>query len=62
MQKFFNLGLYQKRFGGNNKIVAQSINLGCTKGKGSSTRMYNFCNKRKSDGECINQFITHYSK
>lgn len=34
----FNSGFYQKRLGGNNKIVAATINLGCTKGRGSITR------------------------
>lgn len=55
----FNLGLYQKRFGGNQKIAGVSINLGSTKGKGSSTRMFNYCNKIDSYSYCINQFITY---
>jgi hypothetical protein len=59
MPKMFNLGLYQKGFGGNNKIVGASINLGCTRGKGSSTRMFNYCNQHsKQPSVCINQFIT----
>jgi hypothetical protein len=57
--KLFNLGLNQKHFGGNNKIAGVSINLGNTKGRGSSTRMFNFCNKRDSYSYCINQFITY---
>jgi hypothetical protein len=57
MVKMFNLGLYQKRFGGNNKIVAASINLGSTKGRGSSTRMFNFCNNKGTNSSCIKQFI-----
>jgi len=57
--KLFNLGLYQKRFGGNNIIVGPSINLGCTRGRGSSTRMFNYCTQSSSNpSECINQFIT----
>jgi len=56
--RLFNLGLNQKHFGGNNKIANVSINLGCTKGKGSSTRMFNYCNKRENYNNCINQFIT----
>ena len=32
----FNSGFYQKRLGG--KITSASINLGCTKGRGSITR------------------------
>ena len=55
--KLFNLGLNQKRFGGNHKIAAATINLGSTKGRGSSTRMFNYCNKRESYINCINQFI-----
>jgi len=43
--RLFNLGLNQKHFGGNNKIATVSINLGNTKGRGSSTRMFNYCNK-----------------
>ena len=57
--KLFNLGLNQKRFGGNQQIAGVSVNLGATKGRGSSTRMFNFCNKRQSYSYCINQFITY---
>jgi len=54
----FNLGLNQKRFGGNNQIANVSINLGSTKGRGSSTRMFNYCKQRSANpSECINQFI-----
>jgi len=57
--RLFNLGLYQKHFGGNNIIVGPSINLGCTRGRASSTRMFNYCNKRTSNPSiCLNQFIT----
>ena len=56
--KLFNLGLNQKHFGGNNKIAGVSINLGNTKCRGSSTRMFNYCNKREGFGVCVNQFIT----
>jgi len=56
--RLFNLGLNQKRFGGNNKIANVSVNLGSTKGRGSSTRMFVSCNKRDSYNQCINQFIT----
>jgi len=57
--KLFNLGLYQKRFGGNNIIVGPSINLGCTRGRGSSTRMFNYCTQRSENPSlCIDQFIT----
>ena len=54
----FNLGLFQKNFGGNNRIAGVSINLGNTKGRGSSTRMFNYCNQRSANPSgCINQFI-----
>ena len=56
--KLFNLGFNQKKFGGNNKIAGVSINLGNTKGRGSSTRMFNYCNQHSANPfECINQFI-----
>jgi hypothetical protein len=55
----FNLGLYQKHFGGNNKILGTSINMGCTKGRGSTTRMFNYCKQNSTNkSECINNFIT----
>ncbi len=54
----FNLGLFQKNFGGNNKIAGVSINLGSTKGRGSSTRMFNYCTQHSANPSgCINQFI-----
>jgi hypothetical protein len=54
----FNLGLFQKKFGGNNKIAGVSINLGSTKGRGSSTRMLNFCKTHSTNPSgCINQFV-----
>jgi len=59
MPRLFNLGLNQKRFGGNNKIAGVSINLGNTKGIGSSTRKFVWCNQHSiNKSECIYQFIT----
>ena len=58
MYKNVDFGLFQKRFGGNNKIVSASVNLGSTRGKGSSTRMLTYCNKKTNNSECINNFIT----
>ena len=56
------LQLFKKSFyqniGANQPIVAGTINLGCTKGRGSSTRMFNYCNKKEAYTKCINQFIT----
>jgi hypothetical protein len=58
--RIYQYGLYQKRFGGNDKLAGVSINLGATRGKGSSTRMFNFCNQKPKNSyqQCINQFIT----
>jgi hypothetical protein len=55
----FNLGLFQKNFNSTSKVTGPAINMGCTKGRGSTTRMFNYCNKKStSPTECINQFIT----
>lgn len=52
-------GFYQKRFGGNNIITGASINMGSTKGKGSTTRMLNYCTKHTNvPSQCITSFIT----
>jgi hypothetical protein len=53
----FNFGLYQKRFLSTSKVTGAAINIGCTKGRGSTTRILNYCNKKSSQKECINQFI-----
>jgi hypothetical protein len=64
--QMFKRGFYSN-IGANQPIVAGTINLGCTRGRGSSTRMFNYCNKRSSNPSgnssgnssvCINQFIT----
>jgi hypothetical protein len=57
------LRMFKKEFyshiGANEPIVAGTINLGNTKGRGSSTRMFNYCTQRSANpSECINQFIT----
>jgi hypothetical protein len=57
MKQGYNLGLFQRRQGGNHRIADVTINLGSTKGRGSSTRMFNYCNKRESKFYCLNQFI-----
>ena len=57
MKQGFNFGLFVRGNGGNDKIAAATINLGSTKGRGSSTRMFNYCNKRESKTYCLNQFI-----
>lgn len=55
----FNLGLFQKRFCSTSRVIGAAINLGNTKGRGSSTRIFNNCNKKESFTTCINQFITY---
>ena len=57
MKQGFNLGLFPRRQGGNHRIAGVTAKLGSTKGRGSSTRMFNYCNKRESYGFCLNQFI-----
>jgi len=58
MSKLFNLGLFQKHIGANQPITAATIKLGNTKGRGSSTRIFNYCKQNSPDpSECINQFV-----
>ena len=54
----FNLGLYQKHFLPTSKVTGPAINMGSTRGRGSTTRMYNYCSKKNSPSTCINQFVT----
>ena len=54
----FNLGLYQKHFLSTSRVTGPAINMGCTKGRGSTTRMYNYCIKKNTQTTCINKFIT----
>jgi hypothetical protein len=59
--RLFNLGLNQKRFGGDNKIATVSVKLGSTKGRGSSTRMFNWCVRNSpAPSLCIKSF-TNFS-
>ena len=56
------LRLYQTSFysniGANQPIREGTINLGCTRGTGSSTRMYNYCREHTNySSQCIYQFI-----
>ena len=56
--QLFKKGFYS-HIGANKPIVAGTINLGSTKGRGSSTRMFNYCKTHSPNpSECINQFIT----
>jgi hypothetical protein len=56
--KLFNLGLYQKHFLPTSRVSTAAVNMGCTRGRGSTTRMYNYCRERTQNPSlCINQFI-----
>jgi hypothetical protein len=55
--RLFKNSFYQN-IGANQPIQYGTIKLGSTKGRGSSTRMLNYCKEHSKDpGECINQFI-----
>jgi surface protein len=59
MSRLFKFGFNQKIFGGNHKLIAPSVNMGNTKGKGSTTRRFNYCTQHSAEpSSCINQFIT----
>ena len=61
--KPFHLGLFQKRFLSTSKVTGPAINMGSTRGRGSTTRMFNYCNKSfNNPSRCINQFITYNQK
>lgn len=50
---------FYSNIGANQPIVAGTINLGCTRGRGSSTRMFSYCKQHsKASSLCINDFIT----
>ena len=55
--QMFKKGFYS-HIGANRPIVTGTINLCSTKGRGSSTRMFNYCNKKNSYQSCINKFIS----
>jgi len=53
---------YYSNIGANTPVVAGTIKAGCIRGRGSSTRMYNWCREHKTETSlCINQFITNNS-
>ena len=55
----FNLGLNQKKFCSTSKVSTAAVAIGCTRGRGSTTRMLNYCNKHSANPSlCINQFLT----
>ena len=56
------LRLYKKGFysniGANQPILGGTINIGCTRGRGSTTRMFNYCQSHSANPSvCINQFV-----
>lgn len=54
----FQFGLFQKKFIG--KVSNGAVHIGCTKGRGSSTRMFNYCKQRSPDpSQCLFQFISY---
>ena len=59
MPCLFNLGLYQKRFCSTSRVTGPVINMGSTKGRGSTTRKFVWCNQHSiNPSKCIYQFIT----
>jgi len=56
--KLFRKNSYANTFA-NEPVGVGTIKLGCTRGKGSSTRMFNYCKQHSPNpSDCINQFIT----
>ena len=56
--RLFKTGSYANTFA-NEPVGNGTINLGSTRGKGSSTRMFSWCHRHSlGPSECINQFIT----
>ena len=50
---------YYSHIGANQPIEAGTIKIGSLKGRGSTTRMFNWCKTHSTNpSECINQFIT----
>ena len=54
----FNLGFNQRNFNGSRPTSAAAVNMGAMRGKGSTSRMLNFCKTHSTNPSgCINQFI-----
>jgi hypothetical protein len=52
------LALNQKRFNSTSRVTGAAINMGATRGIGSTTRMFYYCRQHsEAPSECINQFI-----
>ena len=53
------LGFYQKKFNSTSRVTAAAVNLGSTRGIGSTTRIFNFCVARTGNPEfCLNQIFS----
>ena len=53
-----SLGFNQRNFNGTRATSAAAVNMGSMRGKGSTSRMFNFCKTHSTNpSECINQFI-----
>jgi hypothetical protein len=51
--KTFGLGFNQKKFSG--KVSTAAVNMGSTKGRGSTTRMLNYCTQHSEEpSDCVN--------
>jgi len=54
----YSFGFNQRNFNGTRPVTNAAINLGATRGKGSSSRMFNYCKQNSLNPSlCINQFI-----
>jgi len=59
MSHLKSFGFNQKNFNGTRPVTNAAINLGTTRGKGSSTRMFNYCTQHsEAPSLCINSFIS----
>jgi hypothetical protein len=55
---FFTLGGFNQKKFNNNSLQRHAIQMGATRGMGSTTRKYNWCRRNTSNPElCINEFI-----
>ena len=54
----FNLGFNQRNFNGSRPTSTAAVNMGAMRGKGSTSRMLNYCKTHSTNPSgCINQFV-----
>ena len=54
----FNLGFNQRNFNGSRPTSTAAVNMGAMRGKGSTSRMFNYCTQHSANPSlCINQFV-----